>query len=127
MPDTVIFLKRLLLVFGINAGLYLLIAYYPVWRYDFSNGMTESSLLVIPEDGHFDMLFMGTSHSRVFSRSGNHERVENIMGRRLLNISKGGGHGGIVPEKLFLEMFFDRGNQAEEIVYFIDPWTFFSN
>ena len=50
MPDAVIFLKRLLLVLGINAGLYLLIAYYPVWRYDFSNGTTESNLLVIPED-----------------------------------------------------------------------------
>ena len=48
MPDAVIFLKRLLLVLGINAGLYLLIAYYPVWRYDFSNGMTESNLLIIP-------------------------------------------------------------------------------
>lgn len=113
----------------LNVIIYVLIASIPVWRYDFKNHTTESNLLVIPttpNQRHFPLLMMGTSHARIFSRNDSHMVLERILGKSMLNISKGGGHGGLLPEYLFLKYFYNNGNKAETIFYFLDPWVLYS-
>lgn len=89
------------------------------------NSETESNLLVIRDDEHFDVALLGTSRGRVFSRDDNHRLIEEIIDRNVINLSKGGG-GGLMPAELHLSFFYHRGNQADHIVYLVDPWVFFS-
>lgn len=119
--------------FALNLGLFLsLNALIPLFfltiidaRYTYRNGETESNLFIIPRHQSYDILLMGASHGRIFSRDNNHLKVEKMLSGKILNISKGGG-GGIVPEKLYLSYFFERGNTAKKILYIIDPWIFYS-
>lgn len=111
--NTVILLAVLLFFSGRDRDVRLDIAY------------TESNLLVSGEDEHYDVALLGTSRGRVFSRDGNHQRVEAIIGKRLINLAKGGG-GGLMPAKVHLAHFLSRGNRVDHIVYLVDPWVFFS-
>ena len=86
---------------------------------------TESNLLSIGENQHYDIGILGTSRGRVFSRDDNHLRVEQLLGKRLVNLSKGGG-GGLMPAKLHLSHFYSRGNAVDHIFYLVDPWVFYS-
>ncbi|MBF0209629.1 MAG: hypothetical protein HQK68_01965 [Desulfamplus sp.] len=90
----------------------------------FKNWETESNLLVIREDEVYDVAILGTSRGRVFSRDSNHLTVESILQKRVVNLSKGGG-GGLMPAKVHLSHFYRRGNRANQILYFVDPWIFF--
>lgn len=96
-------------------------------RYSYNSGNTESVLLAIPRGEHFDLLFMGSSRTKTISRYGNHEVVEGILGKRIFNLGKGGGHGAVLPEQLFLKKFYEKGNSADEVFYFVDPFIFFSH
>ena len=82
---------------------------------------TESVLGSVPSNTAYDLLIMGSSHGRIFSRSGNHRKVEQILGLRMANIARSGA--GVVPEQAYLEYFFRNGNTAKTIVYFIDPFA----
>ncbi|MBF0573877.1 MAG: hypothetical protein HQK69_08985 [Desulfamplus sp.] len=90
----------------------------------FKNWETESNLLVTGENEHYDVAILGTSRGRVFSRDSNHLTMENILGKKVVNLSKGGG-GGLMPAKIHLSHFYRRGNRADRVIYFIDPWIFF--
>ncbi len=94
-----------------------------VARQEFTNGTTESNLLMMPSDTDFDLVLLGSSHGRNFSRDGNHERVEEALQGRFCNLSVGGG-GGLVPALASLSVFYARGNSATHVVYLIDPWIF---
>lgn len=96
-------------------------------RYSYNSGNTESVLLAIPRNQHFDLLFMGSSRTKTISRYGNHDVVEGILGKRIFNLGKGGGHGTVFPEQLFLRRFYEKGNSADEVIYFVDPFIFFSH
>ncbi|MDX9787729.1 MAG: hypothetical protein RBT11_13175 [Desulfobacterales bacterium] len=88
------------------------------------NWETESNLLVMGENEHYDVAILGTSRGRIFSRDANHQLMEGILGKKVINLSKGGG-GGLMPAELHLSNFYDRGNTVEHIIYLIDPWVFF--
>jgi len=88
------------------------------------NWETESNLLVTGENQHYDVAILGTSRGRVFSRDSNHLTGEMILGKRVINLSKGGG-GGLMPAMVHLSHFYRRGNSADHIIYFVDPWIFF--
>ena len=111
--NTVILLAVLLFFSGRNRDIQLAIA------------DTESNLLVSGENQHYDVALLGTSRGRVFSRDGNHQLVETLLGKRLINLSKGGG-GGPMPAKVHLSYFYSRGNSVDHIFYLVDPWVFFS-
>ncbi len=88
---------------------------------------TDSILYVIPRDTPFDLVTMGTSRARVFSEFKNNcEFAERELGARFLNLAIPFG-GGIRPEKMFLENFFDRGNTAKAVVLFLDPFMLFAD
>ncbi len=89
------------------------------------NWETESNLLMMGENEHYDMAILGTSRGRVFSRDDNHRLVEQILDKKIINLSKGGG-GGLMPAELHLSYFFHKGNTVDHIVYLVDPWVFFA-
>lgn len=106
----------------------ILVPFFYFWlenRYQYENWNTESNLFIIPENSSFDLLIMGTSHGRIFSRNQNHLIVEKILSKKILNISY--SSGGIIPEEIFLEYFFKKGNKTKSIVYFIDPFVLYSS
>lgn len=122
------FLIRLTVFILLNLIPYFVLAYFPL-RYHYTVNTiseTESNLLIMPERAHYDFVVMGTSHARIFSRSGNQDRVEALLSKKFLNISEGGGHGGIFAEQMYAQWFYNRGNSTPTIVYFIDPWVFYS-
>ena len=90
----------------------------------FKNWETESNLLVTGANEHYDVALLGTSRGRVFSRDSNHLTMENILEKKVINLSKGGG-GGLMPAKVHLNHFYSRGNRVDHIIYFVDPWIFF--
>lgn len=90
-----------------------------------SYAQSESNLLTTGGSEHYGAVLLGTSRGRVLSRDGNHARLEAILGRRVANLSKGGG-GGLMPAHLHLSHFYYRGNSADHVVYLVDPWVFFS-
>ncbi len=100
---------------------------YRLSKFEFTNANTESNLLWMPADTKFDLIISGASHARCFSRSGNHFRIENILNKKIANLSQGLGAGGIENQLLYLRYFLSRGNSTNEIVYFIDPFVFFND
>jgi hypothetical protein len=120
------FVVRLSAFIAINFAVFAaLVAFAQSERHNVKNSQVEANLPVIPSGQHFDLLIMGTSRGRALSRYSGHERTENVLGMRMLNISKGRG-GGVIPQEIFLSYFFDRGNTAGKIVYLVDPFVFFS-
>jgi len=89
------------------------------------NWETESNLLAMGRNENFGLALLGTSRGRVLSRDGNHRMLEEILGRKAINLSKGGG-GGLMPAELHLSYFYHRGNRADQVIYLVDPWVFFS-
>lgn len=94
-------------------------------RFVFKNGETGSNLFLMKDSTYYDFILLGSSHSKEFSRRGNHLMVEKILKKNFLNLSFGGG-AGILPEKIYLAHFFKQNNKAGQVIYFIDPFIFFS-
>jgi len=86
---------------------------------------TGSVLFRIPRNAHRDVLVLGSSHAMVLSfYKENQAAFEREVGRNCLNLGKGAA--GLVPERCYLSYYFDRGNTAGTVLYFIDPWAFHS-
>ncbi len=73
----------------------------------------------------YDLLIMGTSHARMFGVSGHRQQVSSVLGKRMLSLANIGS--GVIPQKIFLELFYEKENEVREILYFIDPWVLYSN
>ncbi len=91
-----------------------------------TNWTTEASFSAIQENRNYDFVIMGTSHAREFSRSGNHQLVSKMTKHLFFNLSKGFGHGGLMPNLMAWKHFTLRGNHTKRVIYFVDPWVFFS-
>lgn len=123
-------LLKVILFLGINAvlmALGLLFVHIFEPKFQRTNATTEATYSTIPFNEHFDFVIIGTSRAREFSRSGNDKIVARFTGRKFFNLSKGGGHGGIVPNIMAWKYFSQRGNRTKHLVYFIDSWVFFSS
>lgn len=121
-------IQKILIFIGLNAVLLGAALWYFSGQnrhLRLDNWETESNLLVVGENEHFDAALLGTSRGRVFSRDDNHQMFEEIIGQEVINLSKGGG-GGLMPAELHLSFFYHRGNEADHIIYLVDPWVFFS-
>jgi hypothetical protein len=111
-------------VFSLLSWLYGTTEY--IKRHKLNNWNTESNGLIMPCNSTVDLVILGTSRARTFSRFANHERTEKILHRKVLNIARGGG-AGVVPMAMELKWFYDRHNHAKTILYFIDPWVLYSH
>lgn len=93
---------------------------------EYSNSETEANLPILTEDRHFDVLMMGISHARIFSRHRNHERFEAETGKSMINLSQGGGYGGLDNQLMHLRYFLHKGNSADELVLVLSPMLMFN-
>jgi hypothetical protein len=93
--------------------------------YEKTDESTEASFSAIPTNKQFDLVILGTSHAREFTRSGNKATVESILNTKLWNLSKGFGHGGLVSSIAAWDLFKQSKNTTKRLVYFIDPWIFY--
>lgn len=94
-----------------------------VSRQEFLNHETESNLLFYKKNTNYDVLIMGISHARHFSRFSNHLRVEKILQRDIINIGKAGC--GINEQLFYLDYFYFLENQAKQVVFVLSPHMFF--
>jgi hypothetical protein len=127
-PEFKRFLSKATTLLSINLAVFLLAMYLSnayVMRHTFRNSETDSNMLIMPENQKVDLLIFGTSHGRNFSRKSNHYRVETILGKKVVNLSVGGG-GGVIPASVLLNIFYEKGNSATQIVYFLDNFVLFS-
>ena len=95
-------------------------------RYHFEQYETDSILLSTPKNTHFGLVILGSSRARLLTRIRcNYELLERELDIEVLNLAIPFG-GGIVPEKMFLRNFFDCGNSADTVLFFLDAFMLFS-
>ena len=111
----------LILEIGILTGL----SEYVASR-NFQNHETESNLLFLGEDQEFDILLLGVSHARNFSRHKDNLRIENALGKTMCNLGQGKGACGINEQHFYLRHFYDKRNKANTLVYVLSPPLLFS-
>ncbi len=99
------------LLFGI-----IIISSWWIKRYDFKNWETESNLLVMKPNTHYDLLFMGNSHARNFSRHKNHLRVEEILNKKILNLGRSAGLCGIREYPFYLQYAYSMNISADTVI-----------
>ncbi|MBN8696904.1 MAG: hypothetical protein J0L87_10250 [Bacteroidetes bacterium] len=102
------------------------ISSYIVESRDFKNSETESNTLIIKDNEQYDILFLGISHARNFSRHRNHEMIEYITGNKIINIGQGGGACGLNEQKFYLNYFYSKGNKTGKIIFVLSPPLFYS-
>lgn len=89
------------------------------------NWNTETNLPLIGTRTYYDLIFLGTSHARIFSRFQNHERVEKTLGKSLINLAQGYERGGARSQQMYFLYFYEQQNFANTLVYFVDPFIFY--
>ena len=110
-----------LVLFFITLYLVLKTLSITVYKRDFKNSETESNTLIIKENTHYDLLFLGISHARNFSRTGNHERVEKNLNKKILNLGQGSGKCSINEQLFYLDYFYSKGNTTDKICIVLSP------
>jgi len=121
------FLIKIALLAAINIAIALGIIAFVDARRSFQQWETDSILYVTPRNEAFGFVTLGTSRTRIFSEfKGNYDFATRELGMKYLNLAIPFG-GGILPEKMFLKYFFDRGNTAKNVVFFLDPFMMFSD
>lgn len=123
--------RRFIARAGLLAAINIALAWAALWATgsyrSYAQWETDSILYATPKNTSFDFVSLGTSRTRIFSEfKANHDFVERDLGLRFLNMAIPFG-GGILPERLFLENFFERGNNARAVVLFLDPFVLFSD
>lgn len=120
------FVTKLALFAAVNIAAAAVVLSVVDTRYRFEQYETDSIVLSMPRDADVGLLIMGTSRARLLTRvKCNLECVKRETGLDVFNIAVPFG-GGIVPEKIYLEQFYARGNRVRTIVYFLDAFTMYS-
>jgi len=113
------------LLLAINIAIALGYTTYLDTQRDYAPWETGSALYQIPKQEHCPYLFIGSSHMGVFRRCpDNVDAVHDATGTDVQFIAKLGS--GIFQHHHFLREFYRRGNSADAIVCFIDPFAFYS-
>lgn len=87
---------------------------------------TYAALRSMPTHQAASILFVGSSHAQVLQMCESSVAiVHEAFGQDATVIAKGGS--GVFQHSLYLREFFRRGNTAETIIYFADPWAFYSD
>lgn len=126
-------LKHIIRDFGAYAtvaGLALAGLFMLSWVYtspiEYSNSETEANLPILKEGKQYGFLMLGISHARIFSRHRNHERFEAATGKSMINLSQGGGYGGLDNQLMHLKYFLHKGNSAQEMILVLSPMLMFN-
>ncbi|NNE30485.1 MAG: hypothetical protein HKN16_12675 [Saprospiraceae bacterium] len=81
----------------------------------------ESNLLPEIEEQNADVLFLGNSHARNFSRGGNHEKVESAFEKKIINLGQGRGICGPNDQHFYLQYAINSNLTFDKVVYVISP------
>ncbi len=112
------------------SGMVLLSLFLLSWVYTsdnvYTNAETEANVPILEQKTHYDVLMLGISHARIFSRHRNHERFEARTGKTMINLSQGGGYGGLDNQLLHLKYFKHKGNTADELMLVLSPMLMFN-
>jgi hypothetical protein len=71
----------------------------------------------------FDFVVLGASHAAVFDYRDMNQRLEQLSGATIINLSTVGG--GVVPNRLLFEYFLTR-HRTSHMVYVVDSFAFYS-
>lgn len=93
---------------------------------NFENYETESNTLIIGSEKKYDLIFMGISHARNFSRHKNHLRIEKILNKKIINLGQGGNICGVNEQFFYLTYFYSSDNCSETLIYILSPSLLFS-
>lgn len=104
----------------------LMISSELVKKRHFNNYNTESNTLFLESKKQYDIMFMGISHARNFSRHKNHLKVESILNSSIVNIGQGGGACGVNEQLFYLNYFLKKANTTSKIVFVLSPPMLFS-
>ena len=88
---------------------------------NFKNYETESNTLILKENEHYDIAFMGISHARNLSRDKNHLRIEKILHKSVLNLGQGYANCGVNDQCFYLEYFYSKNVKIDTIIYVLSP------
>ncbi len=122
IKHTILYLLLLLL----SMTLILLLVSFHIENKGFKNHETEGNLLIMNEQENYDLLFMGISHARNFSRHKNHLKIEEILQKKIINIGQGYAKCGVNEQLFYLDYFYHKKNAATKLVYVISPPLFYS-
>ena len=125
-----LFLKKIMLfslLFFVLFFLSVQTSTFIVEQRPFENWNTESNLLIIKPDRHYDLLIMGNSHARNFSRHGNHFRVERILKKKILNLGKSAGVLGVNDYYPFLYYCLSLGDSFDTILFTVSSPMIYAN
>lgn len=92
----------------------------------FNNYNTESNTLFLESNRSYDLMFMGISHARNFSRYKNHLKVESILNSKIVNIGQGKGACGVNEQLFYFNYFLKKGNSTTKIIFVLTPPMLFS-
>ena len=95
------------------------------WSFSYSPEKTMTNVIPqLSKPQHYDLVVLGTSHAGEMKLNTHLQLTEKLLNKKVSVLAK--ASGGILPNKTFLELFFDRGNDADTILVFIDPFMFSS-
>lgn len=106
----------LLLLFGITKACSVFVS-----QRNFEQSNTESNLLILDKPKHYDYLFLGNSHARNFSRHGNHQVMEDLFKKTILNLGQGSGLCGPNDLDFYLSYVLDKGYSFDKIFITLSP------
>lgn len=127
-------MKRFILHIILFSTILFAAAYVSLWipsfiveNRAFQNADTEGNLLVFEKDEPFDLLFLGISHARNFSRHNNHNKVTGILNKKILNLGQGGGACSINEQRFYLDYFYAQNNTTNQVILVLSPPMLFSH
>lgn len=119
-------LSRLVLLAALCAGVVWAVLALHTSSLDFATWETDTRLLTLPYEATHDYVLLGSSHAYLLARfRENAALTVSILGGSVVNLAMPSG-GGLRPARLYLEEYLARGNRAKEVIYFLDPFVFFS-
>lgn len=124
------FLKKIslygfVLAFGFYLGAYLLSKY--VSSRDFDSSNTKNSVNIFPVKDNYDLVFMGISHARIYSRGSNYRTVGDLLDSSILNLAKGDGKCGLNDQVFYLNYYLDKNVHFTNLVLVLSPTLFLTN
>ena len=126
MKKFILNITSFILLFTSIVFLLLIISSAYIKSKGFNNYTTESNTLWMGNNDSYDLLFMGISHARNFSRNKNHLRIEKILDSKIANVAQGAGMCGVNEQLFYLDYFYYKGNKASKIMYILSPPLLFS-
>lgn len=112
------------LVFLMAAGGFIaisLLCNYFTARHEYKISQLESNLFFIEENQKYDLTILGISHARNFSRQANHEISEEFLNQKIINLGRGNALCGMRGQELYLDFFYEKGNETKEILLVASP------